>query len=120
MLKSYFGSSNLVVGVQRIPYVFYDGVVECPCIYSTFFPAELPPVVPLDQLSAISSDFDNVKIVYALILTGRGWRHVQRMFRLLYHTSNYFYIHVDSVGVNFLFYRTEKRSLLQYIFSVRF
>ena len=70
--------------------------------------------MPLDQLSAISSEnIGNVRIVYALILTGRSWRQVQRMFRLLYHTSNYFYIHVDSVGaVSFLliiFFLLEKR-----------
>lgn len=49
-------------------------------------------------MTAISNDFNHVRIVYVLILTGRSWRQVQRMFRLIYHTSNYFYIHVDLVS----------------------
>uniref|UniRef100_A0A0X3PRE2 protein xylosyltransferase n=1 Tax=Schistocephalus solidus TaxID=70667 RepID=A0A0X3PRE2_SCHSO len=37
----------------------------------------------------------DVRVVYVLVLTGRSWRHIQRSFRLLYHSSNYYYVHVD-------------------------
>ncbi|KAM7539429.1 hypothetical protein Aperf_G00000054815 [Anoplocephala perfoliata] len=58
--------------------------------------AEVPLIVPLNRMASISSDdFDHIRIVYVLVLTSRSWRQVQRMFRLLYHPSNYFYIHVD-------------------------
>ncbi|VDM31545.1 unnamed protein product [Hydatigera taeniaeformis] len=74
--------------------IFIIGAVDSPPSASSF--TAVAPVIPLDRLASISSEeFDSVKIVYVLILTGRSWRHVQRMFRLLYHTSNYFYIHVD-------------------------
>eukprot|EP00108_Taenia_solium_P009103 TsM_000870400 transcript=TsM_000870400 gene=TsM_000870400 len=75
--------------------IFTVGAVDSPISAPSFSAAT--PVVPLDHLASISSEeLDSVKIVYVLVLTGRSWRHVQRMFRLLYHTSHYFYIHVDS------------------------
>lgn len=71
-------------------------MTDIPSLSNTL--AAVAPIVPLDHLASISSEeFDSVKIVYVLVLTGRSWRHFQRMFRLLYHTSNYFYIHVDLV-----------------------
>ncbi|VDN14933.1 unnamed protein product [Dibothriocephalus latus] len=45
---------------------------------------------------------NDVSIVYVLVFTGRSWRHIQRSFRLLYHSSNYYYVHVDKVST-FLF-----------------
>ncbi|VDD82130.1 unnamed protein product [Mesocestoides corti] len=72
--------------------VFATGAVEVP--HQTL--EEAPLITPLEHFAALSNEeFENVRIVYVLILTGRSWRQVQRMFRLLYHTSNYFYIHVD-------------------------
>ncbi|CUT99591.1 xylosyltransferase [Echinococcus multilocularis] len=86
--------SAMTCGGETAIDVFTIGVVGSPILASSL--ATVAPVVPLSRLSSISSEeFDNVKIVYVLVFTGRSWRHVQRMFRLLYHTSNYFYIHVD-------------------------
>ncbi|KAL5103370.1 Xylosyltransferase oxt [Taenia crassiceps] len=90
--------------------VFAIGVVDSPISAPSF--AAMTPIIPLDRLASISSEeFGGVKIVYVLVLTGRSWRHVQRMFRLLYHTSNYFYIHVDSKS-NYLYSRCQSLAKL--------
>nr|CAH8871026.1 unnamed protein product [Trichobilharzia regenti] len=37
-----------------------------------------------------------IRIVYLLVWNGRSWLHIRRMFKLIYHTRHYYYIHVDS------------------------
>uniref|UniRef100_A0A3Q3JZK1 Xylosyltransferase 1 n=1 Tax=Monopterus albus TaxID=43700 RepID=A0A3Q3JZK1_MONAL len=36
-----------------------------------------------------------VRIAYVLVVHGRASRQLQRLFKAIYHTSNYYYIHVD-------------------------
>ena len=38
------------------------------------------------------------RIVFLLSLHGRAFRQVRRLFKVIYHTDHYFFIHVDSVG----------------------
>ena len=38
-----------------------------------------------------------IRILYAMVVHGRAWRQVKRLFKALFHTDHYFYFHVDSV-----------------------
>ncbi|CAH8492688.1 unnamed protein product [Dicrocoelium dendriticum] len=51
------------------------------------------------------------RIVYLLMWHGRGWHQLRRLFRLLYHTRHYYYIHVDSRS-NYLFNQASSLSRL--------
>ncbi|VDO08652.1 unnamed protein product [Rodentolepis nana] len=74
--------------------IYATGVAE-DLTFSAPILSDANPIVSPGGMASISDDFNHVRVVYVLVLTGRSWRQVQRMFRLLYHTSNYFYIHVD-------------------------
>lgn len=37
------------------------------------------------------------RIAFVLVVHGRGSRQFQRLFKAIYHTSHYYYIHVDLV-----------------------
>ncbi|XP_065659775.1 xylosyltransferase 1 isoform X2 [Hydra vulgaris] len=37
-----------------------------------------------------------IRIMYAMVVHGRAFRQVQRLFKALFHTNHYFYFHVDS------------------------
>ena len=41
-----------------------------------------------------------IRILYAMVVHGRAFRQVKRLFKALYHTNHYFFFHVDSV-INF-------------------
>ncbi|VUZ43222.1 unnamed protein product [Hymenolepis diminuta] len=86
--------------------IYATGVAE-DLVYSAPTLSEVNAMVSPGGMTAISNDFNHVRIVYVLILTGRSWRQVQRMFRLIYHTSNYFYIHVD-LKSEYLYSRCKK------------
>ncbi|KAL0197934.1 hypothetical protein M9458_006474, partial [Cirrhinus mrigala] len=36
-----------------------------------------------------------VRIAFMLVVHGRASRQVQRLFKAIYHTSHFYYIHVD-------------------------
>lgn len=38
-----------------------------------------------------------VRIAFILVVHGRASRQVQRLFKAIYHTSHFYYIHVDQV-----------------------
>lgn len=38
-----------------------------------------------------------VRIAFVLVVHGRASRQFQRLFKAIYHTSHYYYIHVDQV-----------------------
>ena len=38
-----------------------------------------------------------IKILYAMVVHGRAFRQVKRLFKALFHANHYFYFHVDSV-----------------------
>lgn len=37
-----------------------------------------------------------IRILYAMVVHGRAFRQVKRLFKALFHTNHYFYFHVDS------------------------
>jgi len=39
-----------------------------------------------------------VRILFMLTLNGRALRQAKRLFKALYHTNHYYYIHVDAVS----------------------
>ena len=39
-----------------------------------------------------------VRIAFVLVVHGRASRQFQRLFKAIYHTSHYYYIHVDQVS----------------------
>uniref|UniRef100_A0A665T0B8 Xylosyltransferase 1 n=1 Tax=Echeneis naucrates TaxID=173247 RepID=A0A665T0B8_ECHNA len=48
-----------------------------------------------DEDSAESFPFKPVRIAFVLVVHGRASRQFQRLFKAIYHTSHYYYIHVD-------------------------
>ncbi|KAK1799093.1 hypothetical protein P4O66_007357 [Electrophorus voltai] len=42
-----------------------------------------------------------VRIAFVLVVHGRASRQVQRLFKAIYHTSHFYYIHVDQFGLVF-------------------
>ena len=41
----------------------------------------------------------NARVVYLMSIHGRAYRQVKRLFKAVYHTDHYFFIHVDSVSL---------------------
>ena len=39
-----------------------------------------------------------IRILYAMVIHGRAFRQVKRLFKSLFHVNHYFYFHVDSVS----------------------
>lgn len=50
-----------------------------------------------DEDSAESFPSKPVRIAFVLVVHGRASRQFQRLFKAIYHTSHYYYIHVDQV-----------------------
>lgn len=53
--------------------------------------------VQWDEDSAESFPLKPVRIAFVLAVHGRASRQFQRLFKAIYHTSHYYYIHVDQV-----------------------
>lgn len=51
-----------------------------------------------DEDSAESFPLKPVRIAFVLAVHGRASRQFQRLFKAIYHTSHYYYIHVDQVS----------------------
>lgn len=51
-----------------------------------------------DEDSAESFPVKPVRIAFVLVVHGRASRQFQRLFKAIYHTSHYYYIHVDQVS----------------------
>ncbi|KER33122.1 hypothetical protein T265_01011 [Opisthorchis viverrini] len=71
--------------------------------------ASLPPLHnqpdPLSQSTITAPDVVRpVRIVYLLVLHGRSWYQIKRLFRLIFYTRHYYYIHVDARS-NYLYQR---------------
>ena len=43
-----------------------------------------------------------IRIAYVLTLHGRAFRQVKRLFKALYHNNHYFFFHIDSVSMIYL------------------
>ena len=41
-----------------------------------------------------------VRVAFVLVVHGRASRQFQRLFKAVYHTSHYYYIHVDQVRLS--------------------
>lgn len=54
--------------------------------------------VQWDEDSAESFPLKPVRIAFVLAVHGRASRQFQRLFKAIYHTSHYYYIHVDQVS----------------------
>ena len=50
-----------------------------------------------------------IRILYAMVVHGRAFRQVKRLFKALFHTDHYFYFHVDSVSLQFKLYRKYRK-----------
>ncbi|CAK6981725.1 xylosyltransferase 1-like [Scomber scombrus] len=51
--------------------------------------------VPWDEERSDSAARTPVRIAFVLVVHGRASRQFQRLFKAIYHTSHYYYIHVD-------------------------
>lgn len=54
--------------------------------------------VQWDEDSADAAESTPVRIAFVLVVHGRASRQFQRLFKAVYHTSHYYYVHVDQVG----------------------
>lgn len=53
--------------------------------------------VQWDEDSADAAQPAPVRIAFVLVVHGRASRQFQRLFKAVYHTSHYYYVHVDQV-----------------------
>lgn len=53
--------------------------------------------VQWDEDAADATQPAPVRIAYVLVVHGRASRQFQRLFKAIYHTSHYYYVHVDQV-----------------------
>jgi len=56
------------------------------------------PGVNVESLSFSKNDNNSVRILFLMSLHGRSARQVKRLFKAIYHSDHYYYIHVDSVS----------------------
>lgn len=54
--------------------------------------------VQWDEEASDATQVIPVRIAFVLVVHGRAARQFQRFFKAIYHTSHYYYIHVDQVG----------------------
>ncbi|XP_077980057.1 xylosyltransferase 1-like [Glandiceps talaboti] len=75
--------------------------IEEGLIYPQILPRLCPlPGKPMLQVEVRADRFDPtihkpVRIVFIVMVHGRAFRQVRRLFKALYHVDHYFYIHVD-------------------------
>ena len=60
------------------------------------------PGVVVESLSFSRDPSSSVRILFLLSLHGRSPRQVKRLFKAIYHSSHYYYIHVDSVKLLYI------------------
>lgn len=53
--------------------------------------------VQWDEDAADATQPAPVRIAFVLVVHGRASRQFQRLFKAIYHTSHYYYVHVDQV-----------------------
>ncbi|XP_076608009.1 xylosyltransferase 1-like isoform X2 [Chaetodon auriga] len=68
-------------------------------------PEKVPRFCPVEGKAAVNVQWDEdppdaaqlapVRIAFVLVVHGRASRQFQRLFKAIYHTSHYYYIHVD-------------------------
>ncbi|XP_034448532.1 xylosyltransferase 1-like [Hippoglossus hippoglossus] len=82
-------------------------IVEVYCKHKdgALLPERVPRYCPLEGKANVNVQWDNdpadapqlepVRIAFVLVVHGRASRQFQRLFKAIYHTSHYYYIHVD-------------------------
>ena len=60
------------------------------------------PGVVVESLSFSRDPSSSVRILFLLSLHGRSARQVKRLFKAIYHSNHYYYIHVDSVKLSYI------------------
>lgn len=68
-------------------------------------PLNLRPICPgkasvnvqWDEDPSDAAQLVPVRIAFVLVVHGRASRQFQRLFKAIYHTSHYYYVHVDQV-----------------------
>ncbi|RVE69968.1 hypothetical protein OJAV_G00083240 [Oryzias javanicus] len=59
-------------------------------------PSEGKPVMTVQRDEGVASEgAPPTRIAFVLVVHGRASRQLQRLFKAIYHTSHYYYIHVD-------------------------
>ena len=64
------------------------------------------------KISYDQGEGPNARVVFLMSIHGRAHRQVKRLFKAIYHTDHYFFIHVDSVSLSCLRERGRKSSLV--------
>ncbi|XP_062263860.1 xylosyltransferase 1-like [Platichthys flesus] len=82
-------------------------IVEVYCKHKdgALLPERVPRYCPLEGKANVNVQWDSppadapplqpVRIAFVLVVHGRASRQFQRLFKAIYHTSHYYYIHVD-------------------------
>uniref|UniRef100_A0A8C2WFP8 Xylosyltransferase 1 n=1 Tax=Cyclopterus lumpus TaxID=8103 RepID=A0A8C2WFP8_CYCLU len=82
-------------------------IVEVYCKHKdrALMPEKVPRYCPIEGKANINVQWDEgpseaaqlvpARIAFVLVVHGRGSRQFQRLFKAIYHTSHYYYIHVD-------------------------
>ncbi|XP_069021515.1 xylosyltransferase 1-like [Embiotoca jacksoni] len=77
--------------------------VYCKHKERALMPEKVPRYCPLEGKANVNVQWDEdtsdatppVRIAFVLVVHGRASRQFQRLFKAIYHTSHYYYIHVD-------------------------
>uniref|UniRef100_A0A8C5FDB2 Xylosyltransferase 1 n=1 Tax=Gadus morhua TaxID=8049 RepID=A0A8C5FDB2_GADMO len=77
--------------------------VYCRHKEGTLMPLQVPRYCPLEGTVSVQWDEDlgqaapavPARVAFVLVVHGRASRQFQRLFKAIYHTSHYYYIHVD-------------------------
>ncbi|XP_023153650.2 xylosyltransferase 1-like isoform X1 [Amphiprion ocellaris] len=80
-------------------------IVEVYCKHKEkkLMPEKVPRYCPIEGKANVNVQWDEdasdaatpVRIAFVLVVHGRASRQFQRLFKAIYHTSHYYYIHVD-------------------------
>ncbi|XP_068581876.1 xylosyltransferase 1 [Cebidichthys violaceus] len=82
-------------------------IVEVYCKHKdrALMPEKVPRYCPIEGKANVNVQWDEepseaaqlapARIAFVLVVHGRGSRQFQRLFKAIYHTSHYYYIHVD-------------------------
>ena len=57
-----------------------------------------------------------IRIAYVLTLHGRAFRQVKRLFKALYHNNHYFFFHIDTVSMVYLWIEESYYDLYMLLF----
>ncbi|XP_013856002.1 xylosyltransferase 1, partial [Austrofundulus limnaeus] len=81
-------------------------IVEVYCKHKdkVLMPEKVPRFCPIEGKANVQAQWDTaetsgparpVRLAFVLVVHGRASRQLQRLFKAVYHTSHYYYIHVD-------------------------